>query len=124
MGDLLGAPRVTRLVWTAALVSLPALVSAQPNSSVPAREQRDGQRDFDFEIGRWTTHLRRLARPLSGSKSWVEYTGTSIVRTLVDGRSNVVELDVEGAQGRIQGLSLRLYNPDARQWSLNFSSAR
>jgi hypothetical protein len=46
------------------------------------------------------------------------------VRKVLDGRANLVELDVRGPAGRIEGLSLRLYNPEARQWSLNFSSAR
>ena len=41
----------------------------------------------------------------------------------MDGEANLVELDVSGAAGRIRGLSLRLYNPQTRQWSLNFASA-
>ena len=94
-------------------------------SRAPSRQDvtRDGQRDFDFEIGRWTTHLTRLQRPLSGSTAWVEYSGTTVVRKVWDGRANLVELDVSGAAGRIEGLSLRLYNPKARQWSLNFSNS-
>jgi hypothetical protein len=35
-----------------------------------------------------------------------------------------VELDVAGPTGRIESLALRLYNPEARQWSLNFASSR
>src|SRR6266849_589921 len=35
--------------------------------------ERDGQHDFDFEIGTWKTHLRRLLHPLTGSTTWVEY---------------------------------------------------
>ena len=61
---------------------------------------RDGQHDFDFEIGTWATHLRRLTNPLSGSSEWVEYKGTSIVRKVWDGRANLVELDVAGRAGR------------------------
>lgn len=87
-------------------------------------QQRDGQRDFDFEIGTWRTHLRRLQNPLTGSKTWVEYEGTSVVRKIWNGRANLVELDVSGPAGRIEGLSLRLYNPESRQWSLNFSNSR
>jgi hypothetical protein len=37
---------------------------------------RDGQHDFDFEIGTWTTQLRRLKAPLTGSTDWVDYEGT------------------------------------------------
>jgi hypothetical protein len=96
-------------------------------SSVPAVTQaspRDGQHDFDFEIGTWNTHLRRLLRPLTGSTTWVEYEGTTVVRKVWDGRANLVELQVDGPAGHLEGLSLRLYNPEARQWSLNFSNSR
>jgi hypothetical protein len=33
-----------------------------------------------------------------------------------------VELSVGGAAGHLEALSLRLYNPDSHQWSLNFSN--
>jgi len=88
-----------------------------------AEERRDGQHDFDFEIGSWKTHLRRLQKPLSGSNQWVEYDGTSVVRKIWNGKANIVELDVEGPAGHLQGLSLRLYDPTSRQWSLNFANA-
>ena len=84
----------------------------------------DGQHDFDWETGTWRTQLRRLARPLSGSDEWVEYTGTSVVTPVVDGRANLVELRVEGPAGQIHGTSLRLYNPQARQCGLHYASAR
>lgn len=84
--------------------------------------QRDGQHDFDWEIGSWKTQLRRLQRPLSGSTTWLEYEGTTVVRKVLDGRANLVELKVNGAAGLLEGLSLRLYNPPARQWTLNFAN--
>jgi hypothetical protein len=88
----------------------------------PAR--RDGQHDFDFEIGTWKTELSVLQRPLTGSKTWVRYEGTSVVRKVWDGRANLVELQAKGSAGHIEALSLRLYNPESRQWSLNFSNSR
>lgn len=84
---------------------------------------RDGQHDFDFEVGTWKTHLRRRLRPLTGSNEWVEYDGTSIVRKVLKGKANLVELVVDGPAGHIEGVSLRLYNPQSRQWSLNFANA-
>ncbi|HKG47568.1 MAG TPA: hypothetical protein VKB02_12615 [Pyrinomonadaceae bacterium] len=84
--------------------------------------QRDGQHDFDFEVGTWKTSLRRLQRPLSGSTNWLEYEGTTVVHKVLDGRANLVELKVSGSAGRFEGLSLRLYDPQARQWSLNFAN--
>ena len=86
-------------------------------------KERDGQHDFDFEIGVWKTHLSRRLRPLTGSTTWVEYEGTTVVRKVWDGRANLVELQVDGPAGHIEALSLRLYNPESRQWSLNFSNS-
>lgn len=84
---------------------------------------RDGQHDFDFEIGTWRTHLSRLQHPLTGSTTWLEYDGTSVISKVWDGRANLVELEVDGPAGHIEGLSLRLYNPRSGQWSLNFASS-
>ncbi len=117
------AKRVVQLAL--ALMWLQQPVYAQQPQGATAAAPRDGRRDFDFEIGRWRTELRYLQNPLSGeAERWVEYSGTSIVRPLMDGDANVVELDVRGAAGRIRGLSLRLYDPQTRQWSLNFASMR
>lgn len=85
--------------------------------------QRNGQHDFDFEIGTWKTHLRRLVHPLTNSTNWVEYEGTSVVRRIWNGRANLVELEADGPGGHFEGLNLRLYNPQSHQWSLNFANS-
>ena len=104
----------------AAALAAPAVALAQ---AAPAQtEQRDGSRDFDWEIGSWTTQLRYLPEPLTGSRRWTEYSGTSEVRPVLGGRANLVELSVAGEAGKIEGMSLRLYNPRSQQWTLNFAS--
>ena len=94
--------------------------SAQQQETV---KERDGQHDFDFEIGTWDTHLKRLLHPLTGSTTWVEYKGTTVVRKVWDGRANLLELRADGPAGHFEGLSLRLYNPSSHQWSLNFANS-
>ena len=100
-----------------------ASVSAQqPPAQTPAR--RDGQHDFDFNIGKWKTHVRRLVKPLTGSTTWMEYEGTTVVRKVWDGRANLAELEADGPAGHLQVLSLRLYDPASGQWSLNSANSR
>ena len=53
-----------------------------PGADLQKARARDGQHDFDFEIGTWKTHLRRLAHPLTGSTTWAEYDGTTVVRKI------------------------------------------
>ena len=94
-----------------------------PQTHTP-RAFRDGQHDFDFEFGTWKTHLRRLLHPLTGSTTWVEYDGTTVVRKVWDGRANLVELVADGPSGHFEGLNLRLYDPQSHQWSLNFANSK
>jgi hypothetical protein len=102
-----------------------ALVAATISAASPAAVARDGARDFDWEAGKWATEVRVLRNPLSGeAPEWAEYHGSSVITPLSGGRSNAVELDVAGPKGKIEGVSLRLYNPATGQWSLNFASYR
>jgi hypothetical protein len=83
----------------------------------------DINHDFDFHIGTWKTHVKRLMNPLTGSTTWVEMYGVTTVRSVWGGRGNLVELEADGPGGHFQGLSLRLYNPISHKWSLNFASS-
>ena len=102
-----------------AIVCMADSASAQQPATV-----RDGVRDFDWEIGAWQTHVRVLAAPLTGSDEWVEFDGTTVVTAASAGRANLAELDIAGPGGRIEGLSLRLYEPASGQWSINWVNAR
>jgi BNR/Asp-box repeat len=97
--------------------------AAQSSKTDQSSDTKDGQRDFDFQFGTWKTHVKRLRKPLTGSTDWVEYDGISVVRKVWDGRASLIELEVDGAAGHIQGLGLRLYNPETRQWSINWASS-
>lgn len=120
---------VTRL---RALLLLCGLLAVQPPAgfaqsqaaSKTSPQLRDGQHDFDFEFGSWKVHLSRRQRPLTGSDTWVEYEGTSVVRRVWNGRANLGEIEVDGPAGHIEGLSLRLYNPESRQWHISWANSR
>jgi hypothetical protein len=110
------------------VISQPLRRFVQVNSTASEASQppeRDGQHDFDFEIGTWKSHGSRLVHPLTGSKSWVEFDGTSVVRPVWNGRANLVELEADGpVAGHIENLSLRLYDSQSHLWSLYYSSSK
>jgi hypothetical protein len=119
-----------RKQWSPALLILTLLASEvavrakahAPNPDAKPAELRDGQHDFDFEIGSWKAHLKRLTHRFTGSDTWGEYNGTSVVTKRWNGRANIGKVDVDGPQGQIQGLALRLYNPQSHQWRLYWAN--
>src|SRR4029453_19169069 len=117
--------KVTLLLTTLAALSVPAAAQQPSAVSQTAIVPGSSPNDFDWEVGSWTTKVRVLRNALSGQKpDWAEYEGTSIVRPLLDGRANFVELSVAGQSGKIEGGALRLYNPQTRQWNINYASLR
>src|SRR5438045_7038348 len=66
-------------------------------SSAPAHvaPPRDGAHDFDFLIGNWKAHVRRLPARLVGSTTWIEYDGISNHKKILDSNVNFEEIEVD-----------------------------
>ena len=86
--------------------------------------QRDGQHDFDFNLGVWKTHIKRVLDPLSGSNKSIELNGTVTVHQIWDGRAQWEEIEADGPNGHWQGMTLFLYNPEAHQWNQSFINSK
>jgi hypothetical protein len=74
-------------------------------------------------MGTWKIHLSRLEHP-PGSKRWIEFDGTLVARKIWDGRANIEKVELNSPSGPIEGLTLRLYNPQSRQWSIYWANAK
>jgi hypothetical protein len=100
--------------------------SGAANTSLQPRPvEHDVQHDFDFEIGTWKIHLKRLDGRLVGSTNWVEFDGTSVTRKVWGGRANLEEFETDSpVGGHIEGLTLRLYNPQTHQWGLYWATSK
>jgi hypothetical protein len=130
----MNAPTLIRtffLCCSLLVVSQPVHVSAQSNSDTSkANSQqtpaaRDGQHDFDFELGSWKIHLKRRLNPLTGSNTWVEFDGTSVTRKVWDGRAQIEEFETDSpTSGHIEGLTLRTYNPKTHEWYLTWANSK
>jgi hypothetical protein len=103
---------------TRAQQAVPSPVPAPPAA-------QDGAHDFDPLLGNFTFRLRRMQHPLSGNSDWINMTGTGACYKVWGGRANLdtVELDSPDG-GHIEGLTLRLYDPEARQWRLYWANSR
>lgn len=104
----------------AVLCPAPLLAQSPSNTAQTAPVYRDGQHDFDFNIGTWRTHIKTLKQPLSGSKEWIAMEGTVTVRKIWGGKASLEEIEADGPDGHFQGATLFLYNPASHQWNQTF----
>ena len=114
----LGKLKVVALLTAAMVVTIS--LHAQTADGPANLPQRDGSHDFDFLIGNWKAHVRRLPDRLKNSNIWVEYDGISNHKKLLDSNANFEEFDVTSTDKklRIKAQTLRLYNPASHQWSI------
>ena len=82
---------------------------------------QDGRADFDFLVGTWDIQNRRLCERLKGSDQWDEFEGRSVVRHVLGGLGNIDRIRFGGLFAGHEGVTLRLFDPVAREWSLHWS---
>jgi hypothetical protein len=128
--ELMNVRGIRKMIVTCSLLLAGALMpamgqqSADSGKAASAAVERDGQHDFDFEVGNWKIHLKNLMHPLTGSNEWVEFDGTSVTQKLWDGRSQIEQFETDSPMGHIEGMTLRLYNPKSHQWSLYWANSK
>ena len=88
------------------------------------RKEQDGRADFDFYVGTWKIHNRRLRERLKGSTDWEEFEGTSVARMVLGGLGNIDESWFDRESGRLEGMTVRLYDPVSQYWSLYWADSR
>lgn len=84
---------------------------------------RDGSHDFDFQTGRWRIRNERLKERLKGCTEWETFEASQTARLLPGGLGNIDDYFTDHWPGFV-GMSLRLYNPRTRQWSIYWASNR
>ena len=94
------------------------------HTAAPTPAVHDGQHDFDFNLGVWHTHIKRILDPFASSSNSVELNGTVTVRKVWGGKAELEEIEADGPKGHWEGLTLFLYNPSAHQWSQSFANSK
>src|SRR3954454_24250291 len=105
----------------ASLVCAPAL-AASPSKGEPA--MTDHSHDFDFLIGKWRVHHRRLKERLAGCHDWVEFDGTSQLWMTMDGRGTVDDSYIALPDGPYRAMGIRAYDPKSQTWAIWWIDAR
>jgi hypothetical protein len=93
-----------------------AQMHSQDDSKIKQMEANPtGLHDFDFLVGEWRAHHRRL-KP--NSDEWVEFDGTVINRSLMDSGANIEEHALNAPNGAYRAVALRSYDAKTGEWAI------
>ncbi|HEY3519928.1 MAG TPA: hypothetical protein VGK80_02670 [Rhodanobacteraceae bacterium] len=94
------------------------LRASQDTPRSAATENLSGLHDFDFLVGKWKVHSRRLKQRLSGSHDWEEFDGAIRSFKLMDGRANVDDTEFDTPEGIYRGVAPPAYDPKTALWAI------
>jgi hypothetical protein len=107
------------ILATLALISGAALHACQDTpKTLPSNANLSGLHDFDFLVGDWQSHHRKLKEKLANSHEWIEFDGTLSMRKLMDGYANVDDNVFNTPEGTYRGVGLRSYDTKSGQWAI------
>ena len=86
--------------------------------------QNDGRNDFDFLVGTWKVHHRMLKDRLKESEEWIEVEGEMVDRKILNGIGNMDDNLIHMKTGPVHAITLRLFNPASREWSIYWATNR
>lgn len=105
-----------------AMLAAPALAppvhASQDTPKTVGRPDMSGLHDFDFLVGTWRVHSRKLKAPLSGRQDWIEFDGTITSRRLMNGQANVDDTEFDMPSGIYRGVAPRAYDPRTGEWAI------
>ena len=83
-----------------------------------------GLHDFDFLVGHWQAHHRKLKHRLANNHEWTEFDGTLFNLPLMGSYSNVDDTVLNVPGGPYRGVALRSFDAKAQQWSIWWLDSR
>jgi len=77
-----------------------------------------GLSDFDFLVGEWQVHHRRLKERLAGNRDWIEFQGTSAAHKVMGGYALVDDNVLDLPAGAYRAAGLRSFDATTGVWSI------
>jgi hypothetical protein len=110
-------------------IAAPGLPAGQPSQATganmnPSKPAAAGLNDFDFLVGHWTVHHRRLKERLANSHEWIEFEGTAVTQKIMGGYGTLDDNVLELPGGTYRGVGLRSFEPKSGTWSIWWLDSR
>jgi hypothetical protein len=81
------------------------------------------QNDFDFFVGKWDLKNRKLKERLNACNEWTEFHSTQECYKILNGLGNIDNFLTEFDGVPFEGMSLRLFNPKTKLWSIYWADS-
>jgi hypothetical protein len=115
------------VLTTDSTLTIPKLAFDVNGQLIITASSTSSSRDFNFLVGKWKMHHRRLNKRLENCKDWTEFESVDSNYKILSGTADMDiyrTTEMPGMQGKVfEGITLRLFNPKTRLWSLYWAAS-
>jgi hypothetical protein len=90
---------------------------------IVAASETSSPEDFDFFVGKWQVHNKKLNKRLADCDEWTEFTALSECRKILNGFGNTDSFKTDFDGKPFEGMTLRLFNPNTKLWSIYWADS-
>ncbi len=102
---------------------VPPLVFDSKGELLLTPSSSSSKTDFDFFIGKWKLQNKVLKKKPDGSMEWTEFEATQEMYTILQGQGNIDNFIAVRNGKPFEGMTLRLFNPKTKLWSIYWSDS-
>ena len=88
-----------------------------------AASENSSPGDFDFLVGRWRIHNKKLKTRLDDCREWTEFEAAGECRKILNGMGNIDSFVTEFDGKPFEGMALRLFDPASKLWSIYWANS-
>ena len=99
----------------------PAFSTNDDLNIVPAKNS--SHTDFDFFIGKWKIHNRKLKSRLTNCDEWIEFEAAQECSPILNGFGNQDFFHANFDGKAFEATTIRLFNPKTRLWSIYWADS-
>lgn len=109
---------------TSLLTGIPPITFYENNELNITPSPTSSMHDFDFLAGHWKISNYKLAKRLCGNDDWMHFEAEGDLRLILQGKANIDSFRAVIDNEEFEGMTLRLFDPETRLWSIYWSDSR
>ncbi len=102
---------------------MPTLSFGEAKELIVTPSDSSSENDFDFMVGKWKIHNRKLKKRLNNCDEWLEFEARQEFKKILNGFGNIDSFKTEFDGKPFEGMTLRLFNPLTKLWSIYWADS-
>lgn len=105
------------------MLKIPEINFDQNGELIITPTTTSSKHDFDFFKGKWQLRNKKLKQKLNNCTEWIEFDATQEMYQVLHGIGNIDNFIAEFDGIPFEGMTLRLFNPKTKLWSLYWADS-